>query len=119
MSRLATIADLTVLSSAVASLDTGVVQFYLDMAATSIDIARWGTKALYGHTALTMHSLTEDRLITPTGARGILAGRKFDDLQETYATGAVSGQYLQFSSTTWGRQYVALLRSIPRIGVCV
>ena len=110
--RLATDAELRVLSDEVVSIPLAIRTFWLDFAGRQINTELYGDQASDAHLLLTLHHLA----LSPHGkSAGLEQGReatseKFGGLAATFAASGTTGPH---AATVWGRAFDA----IPSLGL--
>lgn len=112
---LATREELIALSpSTFEGADVCALDVYLEIAGTMINLGVWGSKASHGHRLLAAHFYA---VSLPGGETGPLASVAVGPASKSFAVSASTDAEL--GSTTWGRMYLALRRSLPRTPIVV
>lgn len=104
-----------------ATYPTAQGELWLEIAKAQIGLVRWGTKASFGHMLLTAHLLT----VSPTaelagigvGSTGALASEAVGPASRSFDVAAATDEAL--SSSTYGRQFLALRRIVIGRGSAV
>lgn len=104
---LTTSVPLVLILTAFSGGDVQVV-FALDCACAQINLECWGIKADCGHIYLTAHFLT----VQSGGSGGAVSSKTIDKLSVSYAVAAPSGDDADLQSTSWGRLYAQMRRSL-------
>lgn len=94
---------------------------WLEIAKEQIGLARWGTRASLGHMLLTAHLISASAQAAAaaigSGSSGPIASESVGPASRSYAVAAASDESL--STTSYGREYMALRRVIMGRGSAV
>lgn len=97
---------------------TDQIDFYLDCACSMINAQCWGTKFECGVIQLAAHLMT----VANGGEKGALTSKKIDKIAATYSSTSFDTSDAAYTSTKYGRNYVALRETIvvfPVVGTGV
>lgn len=109
MAAYATIADMTVRIPEVAELGAALVQAALDDAEAMIDLTVFGDKALRAHVLYAAHILAAGNGVLG-GAGGAVTAMSAGAISASFASPTSTSE---LATTRWGREFAALLLSVP------
>lgn len=113
--RLATPDEVCALSpKEFADIKPEFIQLWLDVTAGQINISQWGLKASVGHALLAAHALT----VSEGKERGPINQMSIDKLSVVHAAVGTATQLdANYSTTKWGRLFLACRASLIVIGI--
>lgn len=106
-----TAADIQALSSGFADVDDEIIENLIEVAETIVSSKIWGKKIDLGIKYYTAHLLSES-LDEDSDYSGAIVKEKVGDLETQYGTSTGSASDSDLKSTSWGRIYWTLLKSL-------
>lgn len=103
------------LSGATLTGGSALATFYLGVSASMINVAVWKTKAISGQTFLLAHFLAVATGIGG-GELGVVTSRGMDRISQGNAATSFDPSDAALASSKWGRQYLALRRTVFVLG---
>lgn len=111
--RLATPGELCTLAPEFANVPPEVTTAWLEAAGQDINLAAWGDKASEGHIFLTAHYMQVGGWGDDAGERGPVTAEQIDKIRVQYGqVGTATGLDANYSTTKWGRLYLAKKKTI-------
>lgn len=100
-----------------ANVPPEVTEAFLEAAAQDINLEAWGDKASEGHVFLTAHYMAVAGQGTDAGERGPVNAEEIDKIKVSYgAVGTATGLDANYSTTKWGRLYLAKKKTLFIVG---